>query len=303
MSAADVGVAPPGYRLPASTAPGRVTLQVADLGRSVDYYTRVLGLELIERRRGAASLGPAGGAADPLVVLRERRGVSPVPRARRYGLFHFALLLPDRAHLGRFLRHLGALGLRPGMADHFVSEALYLYDPDGLGLEVYADRPRDRWRALDRELVMTTDPLDASGLTAAAGEAAWAGAPPGTRIGHLHLHVGDLDRASAFYHQALGLDRTVWNFTGALFLAAGGYHHHLATNVWTTDATPARDDEARLIEWELIVPKATDASNAARSLEYAGYPPVRDDRGWLVRDPWGTSLRLRGAASATAARP
>jgi catechol 2,3-dioxygenase len=271
-----------------------VLLQVADLGRSVDYYTEVIGLDVLDRRRGQASLGAAGEAV-VLVELRERRGAAPVPRGRRFGLFHFALLLPGRGDLGRFLRHIASRGLRPGMADHFVSEALYLYDPDGLGIEVYADRPRDRWRTLANELIMTTDPLDTDGLIDAAGETPWDGAPAGTRVGHVHLHVGNLDEANAFYHKALGFDRTVWGFAGALFLAARGYHHHLATNTWTTDATTPDEQEAQLLEWELVLPKATDASNAARSLEYAGHGATREDRAWLVRDPWGTAVRLRGA--------
>jgi len=290
------GVAPKGYRLPAAATPGRVRLQVADLRRSIDFYTRVIGLPVIDKGRGHASLGAAAGDGErPLVELIERRGAAPVPRGRRFGLFHFALLLPDRAALGAFLKHLTGLGGRPGMADHFVSEALYLYDPDGLGIEVYADRPRDRWRTLAGELVMVADPIDAPSLMAAAEGRTWAKAPDGTRIGHLHLHVGTLEEASAFYHGALGFDKTVWTFPGALFLAAGGYHHHLGTNVWTSEAVAARDDEARLIEWELVLPKSTDASNAARSVEAAGYAAARENREWVVRDPWGTALRLRGA--------
>ena len=125
-------------------------------------------------------------------------------------LFHFAILLPDRPSLGRFVRHLGDIGARAGAGDHLVSESLYLQDPDNLGIEVYADRPRVTWRRIGRELMMATDPLDIPGLIQAGGQLPWEGMPAGTTIGHVHLHVGDLQRAATFYSEALGLDRMVW---------------------------------------------------------------------------------------------
>jgi catechol 2,3-dioxygenase len=287
------GIAPPGYRLPAGTRPGRVRLQVADLDRSLAFYEQVLGFRVIDRARRRASLGSTGGAGS-LVELVERPGASPVPPRGRLGLYHFAVLLPDRATLGRFVRHLMELGARAGTADHLVSEALYLQDPDGLGIEVYADRPRSEWRHRDRQLVMATEPLDLADLVRAAGDAPWVGLPPGTTIGHLHLHVGDLERAAAFYHDAVGLDLVVWSYPGALFLSAGGYHHHLGVNTWAAGAPPAGEGDARLLEWELRVPTADDADRALASVGAAGYVVERDDDGGIVRDPWGTALRLRG---------
>jgi len=217
-----------------------------------------------------------------------------VTAARRgaLGLYHFAILLPDRSALGRFAKHVAELDLRVGMADHLVSEALYLWDPDGLGIEVYADRPRDSWHHEGRQLVMTTDPLAVSSLVAAGGQQSWHGVPNGARIGHVHLHVGDLDDAEAFYHRALGFDKTVWNYSGALFLAAGGYHHHLGTNTWSPGPA-ATAGEARLLEWELAVPSGDAASGAARSLREAGYRADRAGDGWSTTDPWGTHLRIR----------
>ena len=176
----------------------------------------------------------------PLAYLVEKGGVAPVPRRGRFGLYHFALLLPDRAALGRFAAHVLRLGLRPGMADHAVSEALYLSDPDGLGIEVYADRPRTSWTYRGDELVMTTEPLDIAGLITAGQGDEWRGAPEGTSMGHVHLHVGDLARAEAFYHRALGFDKKVWSYPGALFFSAGGYHHHLGTNIWSRVLRRAR---------------------------------------------------------------
>ncbi len=221
------GIAPAGYRLPASIRLGHVTLQVADLARSLAYYRDVLGLRVAEQGPGTATLA-AHGDDTPLVVLRERPGVAPVPRRGRLGLYHFAILLPDRQALGRFVAHLAAIGERAGASDHFVSEALYLSDPDGLGIEVYADRPRGQWRHENRQLAMATEPLDLQDLVTAAGGAPWTGMPAGTVIGHVHLYVGDIGAAAAFYHDGLGLDKVVWSYPGALFLSAGGYHHHLA---------------------------------------------------------------------------
>lgn len=285
------GVAPSGHRLPAATRLGRVRLQVADLARSVEFYEQVLGLRVLSRSADAAALGPS--ADEPSIVeLRERPGAVPAAPGGRPGLYHFAILLPDRAALGRLVGHLGSQGVRFGASDHLVSEALYLQDPDGLGIEVYADRPRSAWRHRGAELEMATAPLDVQDLRRSAGNEPWAGMPAGTVIGHVHLHVGDLAEASDFYHQALGLDRMVWSYPGALFLAAGGYHHHLGLNTWAAVSTPAAESDARLLDWEMVLPTPADVHAAVDSLTAAGYPVVGDGSGASVTDPWGTTLRL-----------
>lgn len=295
----DLGIPSPGYRMHPGARIGGVRLQVADLERSLDYYREVLGFAVLERSGGRASLGATrDGVA--LIELREKPGAAPVPRRGRLGLFHYAILLPDRPALGAFLRHLTALGQRAGASDHLVSEALYLQDPDGLGIEVYADRPRGEWRHRERQLLMGTEPLDVASLARAAATVAWSGMPPGTTIGHVHLHVGDLERASAFYHEALGLDRMVWNYPGALFLAAGGYHHHLGLNTWAASASPAGEDDARLLEWTLVVPSPQAVEGALESLRAGGYAVESRPGGARVRDPWGTALRI-GAAEEVAA--
>jgi catechol 2,3-dioxygenase len=179
------------------------------------------------------------------------------------------------------------------MSDHLVSEALYLTDPDGLGIEVYADRPRTDWRYAGRELQMATIPLHVEDLMAAGGTERWTGMPNGTSIGHVHLHVGDLEKAAAFYHEALGFDKVVWSYPGALFLSAGGYHHHLGTNTWAAGAQPATDEDARLVEWELVMPDAPSVSAAGASVEASGGSVERSaDGSILARDPWGTAVRL-----------
>ncbi len=284
-------VPPPHYRLPSFIQLGPVLLQTADVARSIAYYERVVGLRTLERGSGVAVLGPQDDET-PLVRLRERTGATPVPRRGRLGLYHFAILLPDRPSLGRFAGHLAAIGEYAGMADHLVSEAFYLTDPDGLGMEVYADRPKESWTVVDGTLAMATDPLDLDGLARAAEGRPWTGAPRGTRIGHIHLHVDDLGTAARFYHEGLGLDRIRLDFPGALFLSAGGYHHHLGTNTWAAGARKAGEGDARLVEWVVGLPDHAHVSGAADSLDRAGHPVTHDGADAIVTDPWGTNLRL-----------
>lgn len=284
-------------RLPENTRVGGVHLQISDLARSRAYYTEVIGLHLIDSTTSTASLGTTD-SAESLVTLHAIPGTEPAGRRGAFGLFHFAILLPDRGALGRFVAHLSRMGIPAGMSDHRVSEAIYLSDPDGLGIEVYADRPRDTWRYTDGQLVMATDPLDVPSLLRAGEGDVWRGAPAGTTMGHIHLHVGDLEDAAAFYHRAVGFDITVSNYPGALFFSAGGYHHHLGTNTWAPGPRPA-PDQAQLIEWSLIVPSAVSQAIGER-LGRAGSASGAAGGDWTVRDPWGTTLRLRAPTSSEA---
>ena len=291
VSQESYGIRPPGYRLPDATHVGRVRLQIADLDRSIAYYESVIGLRVVERGGNVAKLA-ARGDDHVLVELHEKPGVRTVARRGQIGLYHFAILLPDRAALGRFVEHLAAIGQYAGMSDHLVSEAVYLTDPDGLGIEVYADRPRSTWRPSDGQLAMASNPLDVPSVIAAAKGEPWAGMPEGTVIGHVHLYVRDIDQAAAFYHAGLGFDKIVWSYPGALFMSAGGYHHHLGTNTWAAAAPLATDDDARLIEWEIVMPDAQSISAAAKSLESGGYDVARDGDDAVATDPWGIQLRL-----------
>jgi catechol 2,3-dioxygenase len=198
--------------------------------------------------------------------------------------------------LGRFIGHLAEIGERAGMSDHLVSEAVYLSDPDGLGIEVYADRPRDEWRHDGRQLTMATLPLDVDNVLAAAGDGPWRGMPAGTVLGHVHLFVGDLERAAAFYHMGLGLDQMVWSYPGALFLSAGGYHHHLGVNTWAQGALVAGPADARLLEWTINLPTRDDARAAIESVARAGGDVESTPDGGTARDPWGTTVRMSGRA-------
>ena len=284
------GLPPDGFRLPDTTSLGRARLQVTNLTRALDFYTSVLGFRVLARGDAAATLG---AHADDRVILELRAGArTPVPRGGRQGLFHFAILLPDRASLGRLLVHLADIGVRAGASDHLVSEAIYLSDPDGLGIEVYADRPRETWRHEARELSMATIPLDVRAVADAAGRELWAGMPAGTTLGHMHLHVGSLAEARAFYHDALGLDLVVWSYPGALFFSAGGYHHHLGTNTWAAGQPSAAPEEAQLLDWQIVLPDAASVDAARGNLEAHGHAAVRAGEGWSFRDPWGTQFTV-----------
>ena len=289
----DEGIAPPAFRLPDAAHIRAVHLQVVDLQRSHSYYEQVLGLRAHGITETSVALSAAGGD-QPLVTLHTKPGLKPARRGA-FGLYHFALLLPERSDLGHFASHLSSFEIRLAMADHSVSEALYLWDPDGLGIEVYADRPRHTWRRHDGELEMTTDPLDIQSVIAAGRGKTWTGAPERTTMGHVHLHVGSLERAETFYHRALGFDKTVWSYPGALFMSAGGYHHHLATNVWS-QGRAASVDEARLLEWELMVPSTADVEAVMRSVRGGGYGVERRDDGIVVADPWGIRVLIRAAS-------
>ena len=289
------GVRPPGFRLPETTHIGRVRLQIADLERSIAYYETVIGFRVVNRAAGFAALGPHGDDR-VLIELHEKPGVRTVARRGHIGLYHFAILLPDRAALGRFLAHLGQLGEYAGMSDHLVSEAIYLTDPDGLGIEVYADRPRATWRLNGDQLAMASNPLDVPSVIAAANGERWSGAPAGTVIGHVHLYIRDLDQAAAFYHAGLGLDKIVWSYPGALFMSAGGYHHHLGTNTWAAGAPLATPDDARMIEWEVVLPDADAVAAASRSIAAGGFEVSNDGGSASARDPWGIQLRLVASA-------
>lgn len=292
------GTPPANYQLPAATHLGLVRLQVGDLARSLAFYGETLGLRVLEQDGERALLGTNDGAT-PLVELHARAGARPAARGGRLGLYHFAILLPDRPSLGRFVRHLGEIGARAGAGDHLVSEAFYLQDPDNLGIEVYADRPRSTWQRQGRELMMATDPVDVAGLLDAAGDVSWDGMPAGTTMGHVHLHVGDLARAAAFYSEGLGFDRTTWRYPGALFLGAGGYHHHVGTNTWGGEnARPDAEGDARLLEWTIVLPTSDDVAAVEASLRDAGsaHAVERDGQEAIVAtDPWGTKVRVRAA--------
>jgi len=228
-------------------------LRVASLRRSQGFYAGVLGLHVEPGKSGTLALRAAANGPG-LLTLVESPGVPAAPEDAA-GLFHLALLVPDRRSLALILRRLAETGWPiEGLSDHGVSEAIYLSDPDGNGLEIYADWPRVQWPQQDGKLAMFTRHLDVDRLLAEAPGKTSAGLPPGTRLGHVHLRVTNLAEAERFYAGELGLDVTVREYPGALFFAADGYHHHIGANTWHVRAGRPSTPHAGLIAVQALVP-------------------------------------------------
>jgi catechol 2,3-dioxygenase len=253
---------------------GLVEFSVSELDRSLAYWQDAIGLRVLSREDGMAELG----ADTPLLRLVEEPGARPSDGFT--GLFHVALLVPDRPSLGRFLAHAAREQIPlTGLSDHDVSEAIYLRDPDHHGIEVYADRPREQWEGQVWER-MTTMPLDAGSLLAEAGDGEFEGLPDGTRIGHVHLRVRDVDETIGFYRDQLGMGLTAQLGQQAAFLSAGGYHHHVGGNTWETlGGSPAPEGTARLLRFTIVLP---DDEEVARLADRIGGTEVRDPSGNLL---------------------
>lgn len=264
---------------------GRVALTVHDLDKVGAWYEKAVGLHRLSRDGEAALYGVGDEVLLELRQDKSARRRSP----REAGLFHTAFLLPDRASLGQWIINASENRLSvAGVADHDVSEAIYLSDPEGNGVEIYADRPRDAWQWNGGIVTMGTEPLDVAAVAESAeGRGPWQGVPEGTTIGHVHLQVGALPEAEAFYNAALGLDVT-HRYHGATFYAADGYHHHVATNIWNSrNAGPRNLPSTGLSEVEIIL----DASRAAAVLERTKTKSQGNAR-ILLADPWNTPIAL-----------
>ena len=276
--------------LNAPVHPGAPTLIVRDLDRVAAYYEERIGLGRIDADSDTVRLG-AGGVA--LLVLRKRQSAEQEPPGLA-GLYHTAFLVPSRAELGAWLRKAIETQLPfDGAADHLVSESLYLSDPEGNGIEVYADRPRGAWTWAKGAIAMSTEPLDMQGLLSTAGDEPWRGFPEGGIVGHVHLQVGALPRAEAFYAGVLGLDITT-HYTGATFYSWGGYHHHIATNIWNSrNAPPRTEPTTGLADVEIVAPTPEMIAGIRARGPEAGAPVEDTPQGARLSDPWRTSITLR----------
>ena len=271
---------------------GAVGMTVRDLDRLTAYYRDMLGLTVQERSPQRAILG-AGGV--PLLELVHRPDALP-DDPREAGLYHTAFLMPTRADLARWIVHASKTRVPiTGASDHHVSEAIYLDDPEGNGVEVYADRPREQWRRDGEQILQRTDPLD---IEAIVGEidpatATYPGAPDGLRVGHVHLRVGNVATAEAFYGGALGLDLTRRR-GGAAFLSSGGYHHHVAANVWHSDGVGPRNANRAGLDWVAMeINDQPTLDGIEQGLAAAGVVTESIPGGFSASDPWGTSIRFR----------
>jgi catechol 2,3-dioxygenase len=266
---------------------GPVHLTVSDLERSLDYYRKVVGLDVLEQSAGRASLG---ADSTELLGLVEEPGAQPSDGYT--GLFHFALLVPDRPALARWLAHAVRDGVPlTGLSDHYVSEAIYLRDPDRHGIEIYADRPRELWEGRVGER-MTTEPLDVEDLLGEA-DGDFDRMPAGTTMGHVHLKVASIPQTVEFYRDVLGFDLVVERVPQAAFLSAGGYHHHLGANTWESAGAPAPPvGSAALRHATVVLPSAEARDEVLRRVADAGQEPEETATGTLVRDPAGNAVVL-----------
>ncbi|HSV13973.1 MAG TPA: VOC family protein [Tepidisphaeraceae bacterium] len=271
---------------------GAVALTVADAQRIAAFYRDVLGFRVHLEAASQIALG-AGG---PDLLILHENPQAPSPPAHSTGLFHLAILLPSRAALAQSLRQL-AQSRTPlqGASDHLVSEALYLADPEGNGIEIYRDRPREQWLMRNGQLQMSTDPLDIESLMGelAQHDEPWPGLPPLTRIGHVHLRVADIPAAEAFYHGVLGFNITTRYGPAASFLSAGGYHHHIGVNTWSSrGAAPPPPGARGLRHFTIQLPDEAERDRTVARLIASGHKVQRMPDGPFVRDPSGNALLL-----------
>lgn len=265
-------------------------LLVNDLPMVSAWYQRIVGLAPIETSASGETLGVNG---TPLLTLTTNRNAARAP-ANAPGLFHVAYLVPDRQELGRWLAHAANNSVRlQGASDHLVSEAIYLADPEGNGIEIYRDRPRSEWNYLaDGTVQMNTLPLDLQALYAEAPQTGWSGLADGSTIGHIHLQVSDIPQADGFFRDALGLDLMA-RYPGASFFATGKYHHHVAANIWNSrGADKRRDGMTGLVDYTLRFREAERLAAAIARLEELDMPIRRNGAFHRLSDPWGIGLTL-----------
>jgi catechol 2,3-dioxygenase len=273
---------------------GAVRLGVADVDGVRDFYRDAIGLSELQPEDGIVRLGTDGDSGEALIELVGEPDAKPRPPGTS-GLFHLAILVPSRADLARALQRVAEAGWRlSGASDHLVSEALYLSDPEGNGIELYRDRPREEWPVRDGVLQMDTLPLDLDGvLGELRRQETSPGMPSGTRMGHVHLNVGDLAAAEAFYSGALGFDVMVRGYPGALFVSAGGYHHHVGLNTWAGEGAPSPPPGSRgLRQFEVKLPGPDQLAAEEERLREAGFEPVREGDRVRVTDPAGNRVVL-----------
>ncbi|SNZ03660.1 catechol 2,3-dioxygenase [Terribacillus aidingensis] len=277
------------YQQPPQTYVGQVKLRVTDLNRSIDYYTKVIGLQVMEEENGKAALG---SGTDILLYLEEGKDLKQKPD-RHAGLYHFALLLPSRKNLADVVKFYVLHRVAFGASDHGVSEAIYLNDPDGNGIEIYADKTDTSWKWVNGEIQMTTDPLDGEDLLKESSDAEWTGLPAGTVIGHIHLYVRHIGEAAAFYNNVLGFETVVSSYPGALFVSTGRYHHHIGLNTWHGSNAPSISiDEAGMDWFTIVYPNEDTRRIAIEKAKAAGLEVKQEHNRYSLQDPVGSTVKL-----------
>jgi catechol 2,3-dioxygenase len=271
---------------------GHVHLKVADLNRSLTFYQEMIGFQVLNQSEEKAVLTADGNT--PLLTIEQPENAKPKER-NRTGLYHFAILLPSRSDLANVLLHLLQSGYPlQGASDHLVSEAIYLADPDGHGIEIYTDRPNDKWTWENGEVVMATEPLNAEDLLAQGKGNSWSGLPSGTVMGHIHLQVSDLDKAEQFYCKGLGFDLVNSKYgQSARFVSSGGYHHHIGLNTWHSAGAPAPTSNSVALKlFSLVYPSEEARKNAVKQLKQLGEWVTEENGTVLTKDPSGNQIQL-----------
>ncbi|OBZ13731.1 VOC family protein [Bacillus sp. FJAT-26390] len=272
---------------------GEVKLKVSQLDRSIRFYEEVVGLKVLAHDEEKRSAAFTADGKHTLLILEEVPNAVVPQRRSHAGLYHFALLLPDRPSLSLALRNLIQTGIHIGQADHLVSEALYIADPDNNGIEIYADRPRSEWkRDAGGNYVMATDPLNIESLLAASEGLEWSGLPQGTVIGHIHLHVGDLRSSRAFYEGKLGFD-VVGDYAqmSAVFVSAGGYHHHIGMNIWAgVGAVLPPANTVGLSYYTIVFPTTSSREAWLAHLRSEGVQATALGNAYVIQDPSGITI-------------
>lgn len=280
--------------LPSDMKLGIVKLYVSNLERSIRFYQEIVGLRLGISNTTSAELTVDGST--PFLVIEEIADAQVTPRRSAAGLYHFAILLPTRKDLGLSLNNLIQSGIHIGQADHLVSEALYITDPDHNGIEIYCDRPRSEWRRdAVGNYIMASDPIDWDGLLNEAEGTDWSGLPAGTTMGHIHFHVKNLQKSKEFYCDLLGFDvvADARETMRALFISAGGYHHHIGLNVWAGEEAPTRPANGTGLDYyTLVFPTEQTCHEAIVRLNHAGVLVSEIDETVRVTDPSGIQLRF-----------
>lgn len=269
---------------------GRAHLVVTDLDTASKFYQDIIGLTVLDKSASGVLLGAHGL---PLLQLTTGNGVTRAPR-QSAGLFHTAFLMPNRAELAHWLANAAHKGVQlDGASDHLVSEALYLSDPEGNGIEIYRDRTPEEWTYLpDGTVQMATERLDLQALYDSAPKSEWHGMAPGSSVGHIHLQVGDIPQADAFYRDVLGL-KIMARYPGASFFASGGYHHHIAANIWNSRGAKARQDNMTgLSDYSVRFNDKEALTKALAALEAQEIPTTKTAEGHALKDPWGIDLTL-----------
>ncbi|MFE8696224.1 VOC family protein [Cytobacillus sp. FJAT-53684] len=268
-----------------------VYLKVADLQRSINFYQQVIGFQVIEQTENKASLSADGRT--PLLTIEQPENIHP-KQPRTTGLYHFALLLPSRSDLAKVIEHFIKIGYPlQGASDHLVSEALYLADPDGNGIEIYADRPASTWKWNHDEVVMSTERLDIESILAEGDGMSWGGLPAGTLMGHIHLHVSDLQKTEEFYSKGLGFDIVTRYGGQALFISTGRYHHHIGLNTWNGTGAPApSENSVGLKNYTLVYPNEEARKGTVANLNQIGAAVTQENGQFIVKDPSGNQILL-----------